>query len=70
MKLHYYAETDSLYIELTDAPGVDTREIVEGVIADIDSDGRLVGIDIDGASRFDLSTLEAVGVPLTSLKAA
>ena len=27
MKLHYYPETDSLYIELSERPGVETREI-------------------------------------------
>jgi uncharacterized protein YuzE len=27
MKLHYYPETDSLYIELKPAPGAETREI-------------------------------------------
>jgi uncharacterized protein YuzE len=28
MKLHYYPETDSLYIELKSTPGTATREIV------------------------------------------
>ena len=35
MKLHYYPETDSLYIELRAEPGVDTREIAEGLIVDL-----------------------------------
>ena len=26
MKLHYYPETDSLYIELTDTPGAEARD--------------------------------------------
>ena len=29
MKLHYYPETDSLYIELSSAPGTETREVAE-----------------------------------------
>ena len=29
MKLYYYPETDSLYIELSGRPGAETREIVE-----------------------------------------
>ena len=29
MKLHYYAETDSLYIELRDGAGVEVREIAD-----------------------------------------
>ena len=70
MKLHYYRETDSLYIELKAGAGAETREIAPGVNADFDADGALVGLDIDGASRFDLATLEAIDVPMTALKAA
>lgn len=63
MKLHYYPETDSLYIELSDRDGADTREVADGVVADFAEDGTLVGLDIDGASRFDLSTIESEGLP-------
>jgi uncharacterized protein YuzE len=70
MKLHYYPETDSLYIELKAAPGAETREVAPGVNADLAADGTIVGLDIDGASKLDLSTLETLGVPLTALKAA
>ncbi|MBX9858789.1 MAG: DUF2283 domain-containing protein [Sphingomonas sp.] len=65
MKLHYYADTDSLYIELKAAPGVETREIADGLNADFDADGAVVGIDIDHASgKLDLTTLEAMSLPL------
>ena len=70
MKLHYYPETDSLYIELRSAPGAETREVAPGVNADFAADGIIVGLDIDRASRLDLSSLEAIDVPLTALKAA
>jgi uncharacterized protein YuzE len=50
MKLNYHPETDSLYIDLSDRPSVETREISEGVQLDYDADGNLVGIDIDNAS--------------------
>ena len=67
MKLHYYPETDSLYIELTDAPGAEVREIVEGLVADLDADGNFVGLDIDHASRkLDLSKVETVALPPAS----
>ncbi|MDF3063898.1 MAG: hypothetical protein K0S06_4007 [Microvirga sp.] len=36
MKLHYYPGTDSLYIELKDGPGVETGDIVEGLVVDFD----------------------------------
>ena len=59
MKFHYYSETDSLYIELTERSSVDSREVSPGVVLDYDSDGILVGIDIDNASTItDLSGIE------------
>ena len=51
MRLNYYPETDSLYIDLSERVSAESREISEGVILDCDSEGRLVGIDIDHASE-------------------
>ena len=50
MKLNHYPETDSLYIDLSEKPSVESREISEGVLLDYDAEGNLVGIDIDNAS--------------------
>jgi uncharacterized protein YuzE len=64
MKLHYYPETDSLYIELKSAPGVETREVAEGLVVDLDANGEVVGFDIDHASRkLDLSKVETIALP-------
>ena len=58
MKLNYHAETDSLYIDLSEKPSVESREVSEGVVLDYDAAGNLVGIDIDHASKkVDLQTL-------------
>ena len=51
MKLKYYHDTDSLYIDLIGTPSVQSKEISEGVLLDYDAAGNLVGIDIDNASR-------------------
>ena len=51
MKLNYYKDTDSLYIDLASKPSAESREITEGIVLDYDADGNLVGIDIDNASR-------------------
>ena len=51
MKLNYYPETDSLYIDLASRASVESQEVSEGVVLDYDADGNLVGIDIDHASR-------------------
>jgi uncharacterized protein YuzE len=50
MKLNYYPDTDSLYIDLSEQPSTESREISEGVVLDYDARGNLVGIDIDNAS--------------------
>ncbi len=50
MKLNYYPETDSLYIDLSEKSSAESREISEGVVLDYDAEGNLVGIDIDNAS--------------------
>ena len=51
MKLNYYPETDSLYIDLVNRASAESREISEGVVLDYDTAGNLVGIDIDNASK-------------------
>ncbi len=65
MKVNYYPDTDSLYIDLSEQPSVESREISEGVVLDYDASGKLVGIDIDNAStkvelhRFVVSKIPA-----------
>jgi uncharacterized protein YuzE len=51
MKLNYYAETDSLYIDLSSKTSTESIEVSEGIVVDYDGDGNITGIDIDNASR-------------------
>jgi len=51
MKLSYYADTDSLYIDFADRSSTESKEVSEGVVLDYDAQGDLVGIDIDNASK-------------------
>ena len=71
MKIHYYSDTDSLYIDLKSRPGSDSREIADGIVVDFDSDGNVVGIDIQEASKkLDLRTLETISFPVIQTKIA
>jgi uncharacterized protein YuzE len=71
MKLHYYPEMDSLYIELKPEPGAEACEVADGLVVDLDAKSEVVGFDIDQAStRLDFSTLETVALPLRTTKAA
>jgi uncharacterized protein YuzE len=64
MKLNYYSDTDSLYIDLSERPSVESREISEGIVLDYDATGSLVGIDIDNASqKVDLKKLTLNKLP-------
>ena len=51
MKLNYYKDTDSLYIDFSSRPSAESREISDGIVLDYDADGNITGIDIDNASR-------------------
>jgi uncharacterized protein YuzE len=71
VKLHYYPETDSLYIELKPEPATETREIADGLNVDFNAQGEVVGLDIDQASmKLDLTTLETQGLPMRKTGAA
>ena len=68
MKLMYYRDTDTLYIDLLNKPGVDAAEVAPDVVLDLDADGNAVGIEIEHASgKVELSRLEAVALPTSSL---
>ena len=67
MKINYYPETDSLYIDLSSHISQDSIEISEGVVADYDKNGQIVGIDIDNAStKLNLNELVLNKLPLKS----
>jgi uncharacterized protein YuzE len=58
VKINYYPETDSVYIDLSSKTSVESLETSEGIVLDYDEDRNLVGIDIDNAStKLDLTEL-------------
>jgi uncharacterized protein YuzE len=71
MKLRYDKQTDSLYIDLADRPSTDSREISDGLVADFDAQGRIVGLDIEHASRhLDLASIETEHLPTPRARVA
>jgi uncharacterized protein YuzE len=69
MKLQYDPETDSLSIDFITRSRADAREIVDGLVVDLDEEGRPVGIDIEHPSpTLDRSTLETVARPALTVK--
>lgn len=71
MKLHYYPETDSLYIDLSSKTSANSKEVAKGIVLDFDDKGDLVGIDIDQASKkLNLTTIETQDLPAGKTKIA
>ena len=56
MKVRYFEDTDTLYIELRDGTVADTRDLDENTVVDVDDQGDMLAITIEHAkSRTELS---------------
>ena len=49
MKIRYYTDTDTAYLEFSENAASETRDINEDVLIDLDQNGNLVGITIEHA---------------------
>ena len=66
MKLQYFSDTDTLYINLSNAKPVNTDAITDNLIVDFDADEQVIGITIEQASRVtDLAAIVAIDLPKT-----
>ncbi len=64
MKIAYYPDTDSLYIDFSENASAESKEVSTGVVLDYDVAGNIVGIDIDNASKkLDLQELVLTKLP-------
>ena len=50
MKIKYFQDTDTLYIEFRQVPVAETRDLDENTILDIGQDGKICGLTIEHAS--------------------
>lgn len=51
MKIRYFADTDTLYIELRPAPIAATRDLDEDMLLDLDAEGRVCALTVEHASQ-------------------
>jgi uncharacterized protein YuzE len=64
MRIKYYPETDSLYIDLSERTSKESLEVAPGVVVDFDENNNIVGIDIDRASKIlNLSQVQVSDLP-------
>ena len=50
MKIKYFQDTDTLYIEFREAEVAETRDLDENTLLDLDAAGNLCGITVEHAS--------------------
>jgi uncharacterized protein YuzE len=50
VKIKYFADTDTLYIELKAGTVAETRDLDENMLLDVDADGNICAITIEHAS--------------------
>ncbi len=68
MVFRYDKETDMLYIKLRDGVSTESEEVASGIVLDLDERNRVIGIEIEDASKsIDLSKLEVTALPITNL---
>jgi uncharacterized protein YuzE len=59
VKIRYFRDTDTLYIEFREARAAETRDLDENTQIDIDADGSICALTLEHASqRADLPKLE------------
>ena len=51
MKIRYFTDTDTLYIEFRDRPVVETKDLDENMVLDLDSDANICAITVEHASK-------------------
>ena len=49
MKINYFEDTDTAFIEFTSQPVAETRELCENIHLDLDEQGNLVSMKIEHA---------------------
>jgi uncharacterized protein YuzE len=51
MRTSYDPEADALYVRFAEAPIVESEEVADGVVLDLDADGHIVAIELLDASK-------------------
>jgi len=63
MKVQYFEDTDTLYIEFQSQQIAQTRDLDENTLLDLDADGKVCAITFEHASqRADISELQVEGI--------
>ncbi len=68
MILQFDSNTDMLHIRLAAGVSTESEEVSQGVVLDFDEHNKVIGIEIEDASKsIDLSRLEVSALPIVNL---
>ena len=70
MKLTYFPDTDTLYIDLADRPSAESEVLNDNLIIDLDEEGRPVGITVEHYSQTVTTPAIEVSLPGEPMQAA
>ena len=71
MKIQYFPDTDTLYLNLAERPGTESETVSESLVVDLDEKGGPVGITIEHYSKTaDSTAIETILPALTAPVAA
>lgn len=63
MKMSYFNDTDTLYIEFKEAEVTETKDLDENTLLDLDQSGQVISITVEHASeRTDVHKLVLSGI--------
>ena len=71
MKLKYFADTDTLYVVFNHREIVETVDVNENALVDLDADGNVVALTLEHARTLvDLSNISLQDLALPAVTAA
>ena len=71
MRVSHDSETDMLYIKFEPQPSLESFELCDGVVIDLDADEHVVGIEVEWASKkLDVEALRAALEPAPASRSA
>jgi uncharacterized protein YuzE len=72
MKAKYFPDTDTLLVSFSDRPIVETRDLNENVLVELDRQGRVVSVTVEHAAQqtnvrefsYELATTQSAPSPM------
>ena len=65
MDVKYFQDTDTLLINFSDGEIVETRDVNEDVLIELDDDGKIVSVTIEHAGEYiDVSKIPFEHIPM------